>query len=109
MPELKHTPGPWEYESEMGDMWVTGPNRNEPVICDIVARLTQFDEGTKEYTPVMQDEDEANAKLIAAAPDLLEALQRFIAFADKANNSHNDGFESSMVLQAKAAIDKATT
>lgn len=58
------------------------------------------------FTPEKQ-EAKANAHLIAAAPELLEALQRFIAFTDNVNKEHNDGFESSMVLQAKAAIAKA--
>lgn len=46
-----------------------------------------------------------NAKLISAAPDLLESLKRFIAFADK----YKRDYESSMVEQAKAAIKKATS
>lgn len=44
-----------------------------------------------------------NAQLIAAAPELLEALERFIAWVDKQNLE----YESAMVRQAKAAIAKA--
>ena len=41
---------------------------------------------------------------ISALPDLLEALERFIAFADKQNLE----YESALVRQCKAAIAKAT-
>lgn len=43
------------------------------------------------------------ADLIAAAPDLLKALERFIRFADKQGLE----YESSLVRQCKAAIAKA--
>jgi hypothetical protein len=56
-----HTPGPWEV-GETDGLWITGPDREEPVICDLVPRDADC------YT----EEDEANARLIAAAPDLLE-------------------------------------
>lgn len=66
--EIKHTPGPWYhhkasgYEHAMGG-WVsaTESRRDGVPICDI--RGTQG----QPY--------EANARLIAAAPDLLSALQ----------------------------------
>ena len=48
-------------------------------------------------------ECKANAKLIAAAPNLLESLQRWVKFAD----SQNLNYESSMVRESKKAIEKA--
>jgi hypothetical protein len=48
--------------------------------------------------------EEADAKLIAAAFDLLEALIRFDKFAD---DFAGDDYVSSMRTQAKAAIKKA--
>lgn len=58
----EHTPGPWRV-SDGDELWVTGPNLNDNVICDLQPRDADC------YT----EEDEANARLIAAAPDLLTA------------------------------------
>lgn len=58
-----HTPGPWNWD-DLTDV-VTGPTR-----C-IVATLAPYHRsGDVEST----DQQQANARLIAAAPDLLEAL-----------------------------------
>lgn len=62
MADLKtqqHTPGPWKA----GTGWVMGPaNQAEPPIC------------YKDSTAGSLAEDEANLRLIAAAPEMLEAL-----------------------------------
>ena len=47
---------------------------------------------------------EENKRLKAERDALLEALKRFIAFADKQNLE----YESSLIRQCKAAIAKAT-
>lgn len=71
MEKLKHTPGPWKLLTE-GDedtcivRTVMGPG-NQPRNLSEVALVT-----TGSYP---DDVEEANARLIAAAPDLLEALQ----------------------------------
>lgn len=49
-----------------------------------------------------QDEANANAKLIAAAPDLLEAIQEILG------HTHDGNFLKSIRDQAKKAIKKAT-
>ena len=71
----QHTPGPWAADAD-GDecFWVTGPNRSEPVICDMVARN---EDGS--FTA----EDDANAELIAAAPQMLSALRELRELADQ--------------------------
>ena len=59
---MKHTPGPW---INLGN-------------GDIIARSENYCGGEKDIASVFltsNDEDEWNAQLIAAAPDLLEALR----------------------------------
>lgn len=59
----KHTPGPWEYDNG-------GVSR----LKDHSGELRLMVDITTD-SPIV-GEDEANAHLIAAAPDLLEALRR---------------------------------
>jgi hypothetical protein len=84
-----HTPGPWEVEGDDESLWVTPLDRSTPVICDMVER---------------EGETEANAHLIAAAPDLLAACKAFIA-ADPAEGY--SGAEYSALKLMHAAIAKA--
>jgi len=64
-----HTPGPWAV-GESDGVWVHQPlSPSSNVICDIVGRAWDPKTRTSEITP----EDLANARLIAAAPDLLRA------------------------------------
>jgi len=58
MGQTKHTPGPWRVEDVF---FIFGPDQHQTA-----------DSRTWSRTP---EEDEANARLIAAAPELLEALQ----------------------------------
>lgn len=62
--QSKHTAGPWHIgiRQPVSDKFVFGPNGEEVANCD---RLTNF-----------PDENLANARLIASAPELLEALKR---------------------------------
>jgi len=55
--ELKHTPGPWSIRQE--SVWSVGTDHE---MSALVYGCTD-------------EEEEANAHLIAAAPDLLEALK----------------------------------
>jgi hypothetical protein len=86
----KHTPGPWELTTEeggMGDCRVIRAN-GEPLMCDT------------QYYPWCPESD-ADWRLIAAAPDLLEAL--------KAVTTAGDVVAYGAALHdARAAIAKAT-
>ena len=93
----KHTPGPWANDL---------PEREEPYqnICIQV--------GKRDICLVWIDDDPvddynaeqcANAHLIAAAPDLLEALQYMFAVCPAINHQGEEAHQ-----QASAAITKAT-
>ena len=65
MNNTKHTPGPW-YVGDDGNVWRTPTaDRTGTNICDMVSSVTI-------------DETQANGRLIAAAPELLEALESFL-------------------------------
>lgn len=71
-PARKHTPGPWSWDS--GVVPPDGPGRYSDIYVDdgdkIIASINEFPESSPE-------EGKANARLIAAAPDMYEALKLF--------------------------------
>jgi hypothetical protein len=92
-----HTAGPWQIKSEYEPLTVIG-NVDGP------------DDGQYHYTPICEveptlfpDENAANARLIAAAPELLAAL-RNLAFHTRAETPE----AIAAFDQAEAAITKAT-
>lgn len=106
MSETKHTPGPWTFfqrEDEGGTNYVhirTTPNQSDG-------------DTLHGYCGV------ANARLIVAAPDLLDALQSALdAAAEHGIDQHvpgcidlppgYDGSRCCWITQARAAIAKAT-
>lgn len=89
----KHTPGPWEYE-----------------VHELSSGLSGIVYGAHGYA-IADHLSEANASLIAAAPELLDALQSFVAAVDRAKGApvqFYDGMSNSAITKARAAIVKAT-
>ena len=64
----KHTPAPWKIFRQDEDLIIINES-SRPSIADITGGNGL-------------EEDEANAKLIAAAPELLEALKQIEQFSD---------------------------
>ena len=91
-----HTPGPWSVT--FSDMVSDAKGRK---IAD--CELTPFKERPKSPNP----EDIANARLISAAPELLEALQ-MLASIEPSNCSEMCPYERGIWETAKDAIAKAT-
>jgi len=94
--KTQHTPGPWEIDGfYQGAFEVIAPKasvtRGRLVIC------------SRGQHELREREFQANARLIAAAPDLLEALKEFVGAVD-AGTTFAD---SSVVDVARAAIAKA--
>lgn len=88
--QAKPAPGPWlNWTNEIVDA-------NHIEVCEIYARAE--DEGMRRSWTA-----NANARLIAAAPDLLEALQALLGEIDDCSQpDHWEGYEA-----AKEAIAKA--
>ena len=100
MTEAKHTPGPWHLE-EMGynssSYYIRGSSESGD-------RLT-IGKGAVAHIPRSTvNPMEANARLIAAAPELLEALAEIVSAADGEGWNQLDPSLS----KARAAIAKAT-
>jgi len=99
-----YTPGPWRFNNNVQWGWVTNPfsvtvkkpGVHSAVVANMPARQT-----------IPWTEAEANARLIAAAPDLLEALQRLITEIEVATAARTLG-ELGAIGQAEAAIRRAT-
>jgi hypothetical protein len=99
MSAAKHTPGPWHVKQLMSyvdQFEIRGP-RDSGVM---VARTIEWGSAAEGDDP-----SEANARLIAAAPELLEALQEMV---DEINSGDEPGHGSPWHDKARAAIAKAT-
>lgn len=88
---MKHTPGPWtQGHTEEGKACVWLDGHVEP------------DSGMGSVGTWIDCNTEENARLVAAAPELLEALQRLLAQDDNGED------EIWVRNKARAAIAKAT-
>lgn len=107
--KTQHTPAPWAIETcnENGpfldSFYITtktktwDDNENERVVC-------RFPTGTGQFGDIGQ-ENLANARLIAAAPDLLSVLIQLLPMAEAHYKTSSEGAPS--ILVARAAIAKA--
>ena len=99
MSQSNHTPGPWTVDwSDDGPLIHTG----DLMIASV--------SGSTEHIKVRgidEQTTEANASLIAAAPDLLEALERLLEHGERHNMYHEAGKDADIVNQARSAIAKA--
>lgn len=107
----QHTPGPWVADTENHQRWadqyarmVHGPDGKTPIAAGCDFNRTDRDE-----------EANANARLIAAAPDLLWALESMLEeFGARLSDGKPIGYTAGsmqravgMIKAAEAAIDKA--
>lgn len=82
---MKHTPGPWEWRGH----WLHGKQ-------DLILWYTTDDDGVRAKPE--------NARLIAAAPDLLEACQAVVKSAE----ANQAAINIPLLDALRAAIAKAT-
>ena len=95
-----HTPGPWIYCNNIHYGWKTNPYSvcvqkkgvHSTTVANIPAKAT-----------ITREEARANARLISAAPDLLDALQ---TMPQGPSNTDQEWWD--WIDKARKAIDKAT-
>ena len=90
---MSHTPGPWEIESSFNPGYKNISAQKHTALAQVVWCME--DEGRS-------PECEANAHLIAAAPELLEALEALVLDESK------EYIPTRLWDAARAAIAKAT-
>ncbi len=108
----KHTPGPWAYEASLeGDSDIflyttTLVHKNRIGIARVYGEGVLY---------AGEPKAKANARLIAAAPDMLEALTDLVVMAENGNiqpgptsNRTTMGQWRASVRDARAIIQKAT-
>jgi hypothetical protein len=103
---VKHTPGPWNlYEKHGGELDTTitaTANGSQILICDVIGCRNNEGVITKETA-------KANAKLIAAAPELLEALNKVMSCIKSTSDLIKLGDSIYDIrYEIEAAIQKAT-
>lgn len=97
MTQTNHTPGPWSLKMtgwRTNPFAIYSPRRPGAVAC------------VPSRTSVPLDEQDANGRLIAAAPDLLDALEAMTAAFDWQAPNANPAINAA-VEAARAAIAKA--
>jgi len=101
---MKTTKGKWEIIGQMDDLRVIVENSNNPHACDGIRQICEVRQHGYEIPDYV--EAVANAKLIAAAPELLAALERMLNADRRCNKG---GFsEHQARIHASAVIKKAT-
>lgn len=116
MTQAKHTPGPWHAVKSSSNGWEIRGVLGAPPECRNMVEFSYssdkpvllFLEPWHQFPNAEWDEmQEANARLIAAAPELLEALQVMTALClAKYGNMDSDVY--SEIEKANTAIAKAT-
>lgn len=105
MGEMKHTPGPWatEYmESPRGGYAQQIFDANLVLVATAAWYPVKVGESTTATNR------EANARLIAAAPELLEALEWYVRNDDTNVGQEGNEFYEEGLNRGLAAIAKAT-
>lgn len=106
MSDTQHTPGPWRYKRGegrySGSHYIEASVYSTPSVIsgrDQIGQCNGYD-----------DEVSANARLIAAAPDLLEALRVFANIGISENEDYRPEIRlpREAIVAARAAVDKAT-
>ena len=121
---MQHTPGPWRWEDWTGAKATTdvviGPEkmgRGQRPVARLIGHSARVRKGERRPPATITDLDRANARLIAAAPDLLAELQHVVSGVEshmslpdeRRTKQDAEAVLSSLAISARAATTKATT
>jgi hypothetical protein len=101
---MKHTKGPWilNYPHPSSNNFIIGNDTFEDFVMNPIAEILP---PVCESEAQQLDEQEANAKLIAAAPELFESLSELLALLDE---HEPEWYLRGHYNRAIKAINKAT-
>jgi len=100
---MNHTPSPWGFgNGRDGERLILGQNGSRNYVCNVQIHQTPRHMGILD-----EEEREANAQLIKAAPDMLEALKQTTDQIEADNDSSGLDGRGALVGKARAAIAKA--
>lgn len=117
--EFRGTPGPWQTADHYEDCLIVVDSRGYeivtaetyPILSNYSERLGvgHWSDDERGSLTLTNEEQAANAHLIAAAPDLLEALQNMIGAFDNpiVRRKLPSDFNKEAIESARAAISKA--
>ena len=106
--QSKHTPGPWRAE-RIGGAWRGSKEKGMAFRVEAPESSTakNWDVAVIYNKPLFEDA-QANARLIAAAPDLLAALTRLLSYAEQYGGYKPGSVgEHLYVAEARDALAKA--
>ena len=111
-PALRSTPGPWTCDGRT-IMYAEPHESHEVVMIEVNADITEAGWETVAFIEAIWPGADANARLIAAAPDLREAISPLIQLVHRLlpayaqSDSTLDNLPE--VIQARAALAKSTS
>ncbi len=114
MAKAKHTPGPWEVTGvSMNDGSISIGQQEQRIVIAYATNAASFGDmlvgAVRRGGGALEPDDchtqWANARLIAAAPDLLAALINLLPDAEAAAKEF--GYEPTPLIAARAALAKA--
>lgn len=97
---MKHTPGPWEIVEDNGWLTIRPHNDKTGLVAGNIG-------GTYAIGLQGHEENKANARLLASAPELLEALQT-IADIKRSDGLYDHYDAKGAIKIAEQAIAEAT-
>lgn len=111
MADAKHTPGPWRVSGvsmQTGNVSIS-MDAHRIVIAEVTnaASFSDMLVGAMKRGGGSFDQDDchtqmANARLIAAAPDMIEALRQMVANAEADGKEYRDCYKKAVAAIAKA-------
>lgn len=103
--KIQHTPGPWEFQRSLAgehnkDLAVWGQNGDSPqaVLVGLLPRSK---------ADIRGETQKANARLIAASPELLKALEFLVQGSFYSDNTGYYHTNPNAIIKARKAISKA--
>ena len=109
--ETKFTKGEWTIDYGQTKGHIKAVNVNDLSRTPTVAIYNVFSRhGKEDLTKIHEEQENANAKLIAAAPDMFNALEELLAQVKQftAGNIGEQDYFRDEISNAKKAIKKAT-